>query len=308
MPNLGGRTGGRGRAFTLIELLVVIAIVALLVSLLLPALKNARIAAKLVKSLSNLRQINIAAATYREENKTYMPLAMTVPRGNYPNPPWYTTTTSVQGWCTWSYGGKNCDAYWYAADGGAFDVEAADRLLNPYVYPELVFNAPPMPTRMNPNDPDRKTQKAEIFQDPSDLVSYQRSATFSTNPTPGTISCYEDVGTSYQFNVKWWDQIPHSGTRFYKAFNFGCDRLRLSDAFHPARMVWLHDQYSDVVANNVNTQFKLKNGYNDINKSVMAFMDGHAAYHKVYPGNSAQSYSNQFYTFVFEDLHIPPGF
>ena len=301
------RSDRRRGAFTLIELLVVIAIIALLVALLLPSLKNARNAAKLVKSLSNLRQINIAAATYREDNKGYMPLAMTVPRGNYPNQPWYGTTASVQGWCTWSYGGKNADAYWFGVAGGAYDVEAADRLLNPYVYPEVVFNAPPMPTRLPQTDPQRKSQQAEIYRDPSDNISYQRSATFSTNPTPAPISCYDDTGTSYQFNIKWWDQIPNSGSRFYKAFAFGCDRLRLSDAFHPGRMAWIHDQYSDVIANNVSNTFRLKNGYGDFNKSVMAFMDGHAAYHPVYPGNSAKSYSNDFYTFVFEDLHLPPG-
>ncbi len=302
-------TSRRDRAFTLIELLVVIAIIALLVSLLLPALKNARNAAKLVKSLSNIRQINIAASTYREDNKGYMPLAMTVTgRGNFPNPPWFVEPTGYAGWCTWSFGGKNPDAYWYNSNAGAFDVEAADRVLNPYVYPEVKFHAPDMPTRLGPTDPNRKNASAEIFKDPSDQVSYQRSASFSTNPTPSPFSCYDDVGTSYQFNVKWWDQIPHSGNKFGKAFRFGCDRLRIADAFQPSRMVWLNDQYSDVVANNNSTQFKLKNGYNDFNKSVMGFMDGHAAYHKVFPGDSPRSYSNQFYTFVFEDLRLPPNF
>ena len=65
------------RGFTLIELLVVIAIIALLVALLLPALARMRKAAWLVQSLSNNRQITIAAGTYREDQKGYMPLTLT---------------------------------------------------------------------------------------------------------------------------------------------------------------------------------------------------------------------------------------
>lgn len=52
------------RGFTLIELLVVIAIIALLVAILLPALSEARTAAQGAVSISNLRQLNTAIATY----------------------------------------------------------------------------------------------------------------------------------------------------------------------------------------------------------------------------------------------------
>src|SRR5918993_1838989 len=60
-------------AFTLVELLVVIGIIALLISMLLPALNKAREASKAANCLSNLRQINTAFLLFAHDNKGYLP-------------------------------------------------------------------------------------------------------------------------------------------------------------------------------------------------------------------------------------------
>ncbi|OHB55892.1 MAG: hypothetical protein A2Y12_04815 [Planctomycetes bacterium GWF2_42_9] len=61
------------RGFTLVELLVVISIIALLLSILMPALNKAREAGRRVVCGSNLKQVGLAIPLYVENNRGYFP-------------------------------------------------------------------------------------------------------------------------------------------------------------------------------------------------------------------------------------------
>ena len=70
--------------FTLVELLVVIGIIALLITMLLPALNRAREQAKTVQCISNLRQLAVSAHLYAHLHKGNLPIA----QYQASNPPW----------------------------------------------------------------------------------------------------------------------------------------------------------------------------------------------------------------------------
>lgn len=70
---------GRNQGFTLVELLVVIGIIALLVSILLPALNAARRASRQVACLSQMRQVGLMMIDYANSYNGHFPLLFATP-------------------------------------------------------------------------------------------------------------------------------------------------------------------------------------------------------------------------------------
>jgi prepilin-type N-terminal cleavage/methylation domain-containing protein len=298
----------RAPGFTLIELLVVIAIIALLISLLLPALGKARLEAKKAISMSNLRQIGQSGSHYQGDNKSQLPV---VPAG-------IPVAPVINAWVTWGGWGKCCNAgpsssnFW-TQYGGIFDIAPAARPLNPYLYPDL------LPTAADRNGV-RKIFQMPVFRDPSDRIGHQQTWD-AFAPTFGVAddnadgsSCYDDVGTSYLLQIKWFFQTSATvGGSWTRAWRLGSRRLSLSDGFIPSRMIWVNDEYCDITINQQSSSAKVRNGYGDINRAAVCFLDGHARYLKMIPGGEGDpnrinrpwlvpAYNNADYTVVFPYL------
>lgn len=100
MTQLCGQFSPRNRksaihAFTLVELLVVIGIIALLISILIPALSKAQIAAKTLACQNQLRQIGVGMGMYSNASKGYLPFFT-----DY-GPPWTPAVPALDDkyWC-----------------------------------------------------------------------------------------------------------------------------------------------------------------------------------------------------------------
>src|SRR5438105_734600 len=123
----------RRQAFTLVELLVVIGIIALLISILLPALNKVREQGDRVKCSSNMRTLTTAMHMYSDEWKQVVPYNnwLAQEQNNYKAAGWLydyqirkvtalRTLQELQGGVLWKFV-KNAEIYRCPADAPPYD-------------------------------------------------------------------------------------------------------------------------------------------------------------------------------------------
>lgn len=221
------------RAFTLIELLVVVAIIALLISILLPSLQQARAQGKKAVSMSNFRSIAQASHSYAtdDDREMIIPMHQThaldwtgVGMGN------------TWGWRTgqpYAYGGRTpiksfpsesglLHAMRAKDEGGTGYWEAHTRPLNKYVYGDV-------------DQSDAK--RLEMYHSPADVGYPDAPEWIRDAPRQcADIPVYDIVGNSYRINTAGllWTGGP-SGDLAH--FNVSAQAHQASAIVNPSRVV-----------------------------------------------------------------------
>ena len=247
------RTIAAGRrhagGFTLIEVLVVVAIIALLVSILLPSLSQAREQAKRASCLSNLKTLGMAVSAYiLNEKERFCWLQK-----------------------TWFYGGRrgNGEVTW-----GGWDIPAERRPLNKYVYQGKMRNSMSLEAyrcpsdfgvRLN-NEPDSTATESPGY----DVLgtSYQSNHNWES---------YADSSTYMGPGGEGYTGAPLDQRIAYLEDNIV--RIMLKKA--PTRFIVLYEDPADWALNTADKfipNYKVTSWHKKPNYHCMLFLDGHAQY------------------------------
>ena len=270
--------------FTLIELLVVVAIIAMLVSILLPSLRDAREQAKITKCLAHYRQLTVATVQYFLDNNDNFPFV--APRQFDPQ------TGGLTGVCTWAYGGKTSHGLpLYDPESSPFYITAKERPFNVYLMGGR------LPSDLVLSDGTLKRAEVPVLCCPSDRSTHQYiwSEWASGQATASEeYSCYNDCGTSYQYNLHALNPEPDG-----LIWNNQPTRNNFEFMFDKKGYVLIgHDLVRNVLAKQSSTYIMFMEdpmdasygssarapemGYHGrFSRYSVGFLDGHAAYMKI---------------------------
>ncbi len=243
-------------AFTLIELLVVVAIIALLISILLPSLSDAKEQAKVAKCLANHRGLLTSTVMYFNDFSEQFPFVVTQ------SPGWL-------GICEWSYGGKTTRDYWTTYDSGVFHIPVTERPFNEYL----------MGTQVEPDiwEGGEIIQRTEIpvLECPSDRTSHM--SLWLEGGGTIQMSCYDDVGTSYLYNLE-----ALTDTNIDEWANDGAGWCMLGQTLVRDALGGFSSEFAmfleDPMSWSLHDAVQLIGNHKKFSKHTIGFLDGHAAY------------------------------
>lgn len=241
------RVSLRARAFTLIELLVVIAIIAVLISILMPALSGAKQEGSRAKCISNMRTIAQTAAAYStdDENSVFGPV--------------HRCHCCFSGEGYFEYGGGPGTAD-FAGWNDSFDPRT--RPFNKLYYGEVVANTAP-----------GDFGAFQVFQCPGDDRGWQNWPGFNAGDAAHTLEkpYYKAYGTSFRMNNLSYTDGDSAGI-------YGRPISRIPDTgatvgFMEVRAfqtLWTNDTFGSA------TQGELTGNHKRLGFFNLSFADGHA--------------------------------
>ncbi len=283
------------RAFTLVELLIVISIIALLIGITLPALSNARKAARDLKCMTNQRQISVGWSSYVAEWQFFPTEEKRVTTND-------GRTLKVYDHHMWDWGGVDFFSHGTSA-ANTSSVVTPDRPVNPYIGSE-----------------ENELGRAQIFQCPNDTGMHYSDLNFdrivsqtedwfeqATSAQDLRDTVYGTRGTSYRANDWIWAE-PGNLTGFYVS---GVVRKsKPADVGNPSRFILTFDA-AGYAALRVSEEtwdryggVQYGNWHGD-RRYIVSFLDGSARRVNSYPGQGA---SKEWSFWMDEKLHQPKSF
>ncbi len=252
----------RRNAFTLIELLVVIAIIAVLISVLLPALKMARETGKRVKCMSNMKQIGVGQIMYMEDLGPKIPWVK-----RHPGASWASQFV-------WGgfiapdpdpYFGNNIDYMKWGAD---------ERALAKYISPDA-----------------SRDSKPDVYICPGDRTrgyGIISSGTYTVNPHD-TKTSWGSAGNSYAINWFWMKYYYTSVSMYVNPPNLPDSNLvkankkmmpNLVGGSASEFVVYYEALMHNIMQDSTHTGAGVQRfgWHHEFSKHVAVFLDGHADY------------------------------